>query len=453
MGGARGTPWRVLPAAAVAVTAASAASAAAVAAVAVAAVAVAGRGECATDAGAPEQAPPLSVADLAAAAAATAGGDTSGGGGGAASAVATCGALLAGTRHKVVCVGGYPVGGYVLEPPRPPTRALLFLHGLSAAPAPVHLAVLARLLDSDGPRTPPTGEADDQGDNDNDGAADDDWATVRVLLPLAPRLPRLYVQPAPALRLPAGAVHAWFDISHTLPFQAVGALRGDTPADVAASLVATGVVGDRAGLAASARRVADLVAAQAAGRLGGGALPPVAAHRTAVAGHSLGAAVAWHLAVATRAVPWAGVVALSGYLPLTAHYARFPEAVRPAGPPRRPGQPPLTLVSVAADGDTVVAPALSAAAADTGRDLTPRTGVRVVHVVLRGSDHGSYLLGDGNTAAVRRLVLDVLRGGDGVGGGRGVGVAPRGGTSPPLMSRVATDLFGGRGAEGGGVCH
>lgn len=170
------------------------------------------------------------------------------------------------------------------------------------------------------------------------------------------------------------------------------------------------------------------------------------AHRTAVVGHSLGAAFVWHLAVAARAVPWPAAVALSGYLPLTAYYERFPEAVPPAGPPRRRGQPPLTLVSVAADGDTVVAPALSAAAAHTGGVLAGRTGVRVVHKVLRGSDHASYLVGDGNTDAVRRLMLDALRvGGEGE-------VLAEGGTSPP-SSRVVDDLFGKTAGGAGRVCQ
>ncbi|KAK1865723.1 hypothetical protein I4F81_008248 [Pyropia yezoensis] len=453
MGGVRVRRRWALPTTAPAVVAAAAGAAAA--AVAVAAIALTVRGACAAGSVAPEQQPPLSVADLAAAAT----GDT-GGGAGDGDPVATCGGRLAGTRHTVVCVGGYPVGGYVLEPPRPPSRALLFLHGLSDAPAPVHLAVLARLLGGrDGGRRPPPPSdpgnrrrVNDDDDDDDGDATDDDWATVRVLLPLAPRLPRLYVPPAADLGLPTGAVHAWFDISHTLAFQAVGALRGDAPADVAASLVATGVVGDRAGLAASACRVAELVAAQAAGRLGGGGLAAVAAHHTAVVGHSLGAAFAWHLAVAAREVPWTGAVALSGYLPLTAYYARFPEVVPPPGPPRRSGRPPATLVSVAADGDTVVAPALSAAAAATGSALAPRTGVRVVHVVLWGSDHASYLLGDDNTDVVRRLLLDALWGGEGGGVGGEGGATPRGGTSTPAMSRVG-DLLEGREGGAGGVCH
>ncbi|GAB0497477.1 hypothetical protein MMPV_008810 [Pyropia vietnamensis] len=331
---------------------------------------------------------------------------------------------------------------------------LLFLHGLSESPAPVHLAVLAHLLRSGSsgggsgsePRTSPHDEADDR--RHGNGDDDDVWATVRVLLPLAPRLPRLYVPPDPELGLPAGAVHAWFDISHTLPFQAVGTLRGATPKDVASSLVATGVVGDRAGLAASAHRIAELVAAQAsAGGLGVG-LPSVPAHRTAVVGHSLGAAFVWHLAIAGRDVPWAGAVALSGYLPLTAYYSRIPEAVPPPGPTRPVGSPPLKLVSVAADGDTVVAPALSAAAADTGQRLAPRTGVRVVHVELRGSDHGSYLLGDENTNVVRQLVLEALQGSDGGEDERNGGGPPEQGSSSPSL-QVVRDLLGGEGAG----CH
>jgi len=162
-----------------------------------------------------------------------------------------CDGPLRGTHHTVRCIGGYPVGGYVLEPPFPPDRAMLFLHGLSDVPT-LHLTVLATLLGGD------------------DAAA---WQTARVLLPLAPVLPRLFRAPDAALRLPAGAVHAWFDISHTLPYQAVGALAGTTPAAVAASLVATGVVGDRLGLAASTRRLCAMALVQAAGDLGGG-LPP-----------------------------------------------------------------------------------------------------------------------------------------------------------------------------------
>lgn len=286
---------------------------------------------------------------------------------------ATCGCPLPSTPHKVHCVGGYPVGGVVLEPAGHPTGSMLFLHGLSVSPE-LTLGFLAQLL-VDVPSSP--------------------WRSTRVLLPLAPVYRRLYVREHPAFGVLPVPVHVWYDSSHTWRYLQAGALNGTTGDEVAASLKATGVVEDRLGLAASTARIAALVVAQARGRLRRG-LSAVPAARTALVGHSVGGTMAWHLAVRSG-VPWAGVVTLSGRLPLTPYYARFPE-LAPATHRR-----PFTVTSVAADRDTVVPPLLSEAAAVAGRALLGGSAA-VSHVTLEGSDHVSYLAGDRNTAVVGRLL-------------------------------------------------
>jgi len=293
-----------------------------------------------------------------------------------------CGSVLAGTAHAIHCVGDYPVGGVILEPPLPPTRTVLFLHGLIDKP-PLYLSLLSLLLRAA-----------------NSTSARSRWQSTRLLVPFAPAYPRLFRDAGADQGVPAGRIHAWFDNSHTFPYIPVGALAGATPGGVAAALVATGVVEDRPGLAASTARLAALASAQAAGALDG-ALPPVAEARTAVVGHSNGGGMAWHLAVRSG-VTWAGVVAMSGHLPLTPLYERYP-------PLARAGRRPFSVASVAGANDTVVDPRVSEAAAVVGRRLLGGDDA-VTHVTLPGSDHMTYLLGDANTPTVVGLLERALDG-------------------------------------------
>lgn len=290
---------------------------------------------------------------------------------------AVCGGPLPRTPYILHCVGGYPVGGLVLEPPRPPTRAAVWLHGLVDEPT-LYLTVLSLLL-VDAPADP--------------------WTTTRIVLPLAPAYKRLRFSPAADQPVPSEDVYAWYDVSPHFPVLGPGGAAGSTGAQVAASLASSPVGEDRLGLALSTSRLVDLAAAQARGRLGAG-LPAVASSATAVIGHSLGAFMAWHLALRSG-VGWAGVVALSGGLPLTPLYAQFPALRRSSS--LRPA-----VVSLAADGDTIVAPLLSEAAAVTGEGILGGGGVS--HTLLRGSDHVSYLTGDPNTPRVRAALAAVVQG-------------------------------------------
>lgn len=288
-----------------------------------------------------------------------------------------CGSAVPRTRYTLHCVGGYPVGGLVLEPPQRPTRAALWLHGLADEPT-LYLTVLSLLL-ADAPADP--------------------WATTRIVLPLAPFYKQLRFSPAPGQPLPSKDAYAWYDISPQFPLLLPGGAPGTTGAEVAASLASLPVGEDRLGLALSTARLVDLAAAQARGRLGGG-LPPVATSATAVIGHSLGGFMAWHLALRSG-VGWSGVVAMSGGLPLAPLYARFP-TLRRAPSPRPP------VASLAADGDAIVAPLLSDGGAVTGAGLLG--GGAVAHTLLRGSGHVSYLVGDPNTPRVRTVLAAALRG-------------------------------------------
>lgn len=288
-----------------------------------------------------------------------------------------CGSTLPRTRYTLHCVGGYPVGGLVLEPPQPSTRAALWLHGLADKPT-LYLTVLSLLL-ADAPANP--------------------WAATRIVLPLAPFYKQLRFSPAPGQPLPSEDVYAWYDLSPQFPLLLPGGVPGTTGAEVAASLASSPMGEDRLGLALSTARLVDLAAAQARGRLGAG-LPPVATSATAVIGHSLGGFMAWHLALRSG-VRWSAVVAMSGGLPLAPLYARFP-ALRRAPSPRP------AVASLAADGDTIVAPLLSEGGAVSGAALL--AGGAVAHTVLRGSDHVSYLIGDPNTPRVRTVLAAALRG-------------------------------------------
>lgn len=288
-----------------------------------------------------------------------------------------CGSTLPRTRYTLHCVGGYPVGGLVLEPPQPPTRAAMWLHGLADEPT-LYLTVLSLLL-ADAPADP--------------------WAGTRIVLPLAPVYKQLRFSPAPGQPLPSEDVYTWYDISPQFPLLLPGGAPGTTGTEVAASLASSPVGEDRLGLALSTARLVDLAAAQARGRLGAG-LPPVSTSATAVFGHSLGGFMAWHLALRSG-VGWSGVVAMSGGLPLAPLYARF-AALRRAPSPR----PAVT--SLAADGDTIVAPLLSDGSAVTGAGLLG--GGAVAHTLLRGSGHVSYLMGDPNTPRVRAALASALRG-------------------------------------------
>ncbi|GAB0490716.1 hypothetical protein MMPV_001953 [Pyropia vietnamensis] len=288
-----------------------------------------------------------------------------------------CGDSLPRTPYTIRCIGGYPVGGLVLEPPRPPRQTAVWLHGLTDEPI-LYLTVLSLLL-SDAPADP--------------------WASTRILMPLAPVYKELRFSPAADQPLPSKNVHAWFDLSPLFPALLPGGVPGNTSAQVAASLASSPVGEDRLGLALSTARLVDLVTAQAQGCLGAG-ISPVATSATAIIGHSLGAFMAWHLAIRSG-VEWSGVVALSGGLPLTPLYAHVPALGRSESPRS-------AVVSFAGDGDTIVAPLLSGGAAVTGTGILGKEAVS--HTVLRGSEHVSYLVGDPNTPRVRTALASVVRG-------------------------------------------
>jgi len=273
----------------------------------------------------------------------------------------TCGRRVPGTAHRVRCAAGPPLGGYILEPPQPATASIVFLHGFTDAPW--FYATFFRSALTAAPAL---------------------FASVRVVAPLAPVYPNQAI-----VGLPPSDYFAWVDaagvLNTTLPRLADGAdvataeavLRADTSVD------------DRLGLFLSTRRVEALIARErgtlrAGGAPGGG--------RVLLVGHSLGAAMATHIALVSR-VRLDGVIPLQGFVPDARTALASKEAYHT-------GDRGYTVELVAGGADELVPPPVVEASARIVRDLLSGAA-RVKYTEQAGVSHTSFFLpGPGVKAVV-----------------------------------------------------
>jgi len=195
----------------------------------------------------------------------------------------TCGRRVPGTAHTVRCEAGPPLGGYVLEPPRPATASIVFLHGYTDTPY-IYGTFFASALAS----------------------APALFASVRVAVPLAP----IYAAQPIAGAAPVD-FYAWFDAASVLSTTVPALLNGTDVAAVMAAFRADTATADRLGLFLSTRRIEAVVARERGAVRNGGARD---GGRVLLAGHSLGAAMATHVALVSRS-RLDGVVPLQGFLP------------------------------------------------------------------------------------------------------------------------------------------
>lgn len=288
---------------------------------------------------------------------------------------AACGRGLAGTAHTVLCGAAPPLGGIVLVPPRRATASVVFLHGYTNTPA-VYLTLLRALLSS----------------------APDAWASTRWVVPFAPQVPvQLFDSP---VRGP----YAWFDPTPNLTGSLADLLGGATPD---APAVERGLLGatedvDRLGLFFSTRRVEALIAAEhrvLGGGRGRGRGPPPAG-RVVLLGHSLGGAMAAHVALQSRARLTA-VVSLQGFVPDARRLARVPGTYEDR---HRRGYP-VELVAGAEDA-TAPPPLIAASAAIVRRLL--RGVARVRYTAIPRVTHWSFFFQRADADAVVGVLLRYL---------------------------------------------
>lgn len=287
----------------------------------------------------------------------------------------SCGRRMQGTAHTVRCYAGPPLGGMVLEPPRRATASVVFLHGYTDTPH-VYLPLVQVLLSS----------------------APAMWSTVRLVVPFAPRVPVQLVD------APLSDVYAWYDPSTQINSTIGAAAAAGGSADVGATerlLLSDTSDVDRLGLFLSTRRIEAIIVAEqrvlcrARGGRHGGGDPPVG--RVVLAGHSLGAVMATHVAL-TSTARLAGVVALEGFVADVRRLSRVP------GTYDRTHRRGYTLELVAGGADTSVPPPLVAASAAIGRRLL-RGVARVKYTELPRLDHWSFFL----AGADAKAVVGVLR--------------------------------------------
>lgn len=272
-----------------------------------------------------------------------------------------CGGRLPGTAHTIDCGYGraarraprlVPPGSLVLSPTCAgrPTFTILFLHGQHASPVTSYLPFLALLLARGGPGL----------------------AGARLVFPVAPLAALVRQLPA----TPPGVVHQWFD---TFPPSVAGvaALAANTTeAGAAARVREFPLPVDTLGAFLSTRRLEGVVAAEVGATSSG---------RVVVVGHSLGGAMALHLAARGEVPAVGGVLALSPFLPLA--------ETLPAALARGP-RPAVTVIHAAND-ETVPLPlgaggarVLADAYAATARQGPPG----VTFVLLPSGGHAEYLV-------------------------------------------------------------
>lgn len=288
---------------------------------------------------------------------------------------ATCGRRLSGAAHTVRCDPSPPLGGFVLVPPRRATASLVLLHGYTDVPQ-VHLSLLKTLLTSE----------------------PEAWSSVRLVIPFAPRVPVQLVD------APISNSYAWYDVSPTLDTTLSDIVLGNMT-DVAAVerrlLTATEDV-DRLGLFLSTRRVEAIVAAEhrvlARGRRGDRRGPPDG--RVVLAGHSLGAVMATHVALHSRA-RLAAVVALQGFVADARRLDRVPGTIAP-------GDRGYPVELVSGGRDAAVPPALVAASAAIVQRLL-RGAARVTYADLPRVSHSSFFLPGPDADAVSKVLTRHLR--------------------------------------------
>lgn len=276
-----------------------------------------------------------------------------------------CGGTLPDTDHTIVCAAASPVGGWILLPParRRPSGTLVFLHGYVADPQRYTTAVRALLM-----------------------SAPDLFRTLRVVVPFAPRYKENLV---PGF-LPNA--HSWFD-GNPLASEFFGELANlTTVGQVEARLVSAAEDADRLGLFFSTRRIEAIVHRERRLlRRAGGANSR--GGRVVLLGHSLGAAMATHVALVSTA-PLAGVVALQGFLAAPRAVARL-AAAGAISRDRRP----FTLHFVAGAADPIVPPLVVEASSRIVRRALSAAG-RVVYQSLRGVTHSSFFFPGDDAAAV-----------------------------------------------------
>eukprot|EP00170_Pyropia_yezoensis_P004478 contig_18321_g4491 len=281
----------------------------------------------------------------------------------------TCGGTLPATAHRVVCAASPPVGGWVLEPPtrRRPAGTLVLLHGYVNDPQRYTTAVGALLR-----------------------SAPDLFRSLRVVVPFAPRYTK---------QLEPGFLsdpHSWFDgnalaaklfpevATNLTTVEAVEARMEGAPEDA-----------DRLGLFLSTRRIESIVHAErrvlrrATGGGGGGD----GGGRVVLLGHSIGGAMAAHVALVSTA-PIDGVVVLQGFVPAPRSMARLAAAGAVSRARRA-----YTLSFVAGSADTVVLPVLVEASSRIVRRALRKAG-RVTYESLRGVTHSSFFFPGADASAV-----------------------------------------------------
>lgn len=293
----------------------------------------------------------------------------------------TCGRRLPGTAHTVRCDAAPPLGGIVLAPPRRATASLVLLHGYSdLSEVRDYLDLLQVLLTS----------------------APEAWSSVRLVFPVAPRV----LVPLVDVPIPNQVTFAWFDPSPSLSttLSDIDLLVLGNMTDVGAVerrlLTATEDV-DRLGLFFSTRRVEAIIAAEhrvlKRGRRGGRCRP---AGRVVLAGHSLGAVMATHVALHSRARLDA-LVALQGFVADARRLDRVPGVVDA-------GDRGYPVEFVSGERDAAVPPALVAASAAIVRRLL-RGAARVTYATLPRVTHSSFFLPGPDADAVARVLTRHLR--------------------------------------------
>jgi len=240
----------------------------------------------------------------------------------------------------------------VLEPPRPATASIVFLHGYTDAPYAYGTFFGFALA-----------------------SAPDLFASVRVALPLAP----IYAGQA-FMGAPPGDYFAWFDVAPFLTTAFPALLNGTDVAAVMAGLRADTAATDRLGLFLSTRRIEAVVARERGAVRNGGARD---GGRVLLAGHSLGAAMAVHVALVSRA-RLDGVVPLQSFLPgartLLASNETYDTGARG-----------YEVEMVAGSDDKVVPPLLVDASARLVRGLLAGLAT-VKYTVLAGVTHTNFFL-------------------------------------------------------------
>ena len=273
----------------------------------------------------------------------------------------TCGRRLSGTAHRVRCAAGPPLGGYVLEPPQPATASIVFLHGFTDTPWFYATFFRSALT-----------------------AAPELFASVRVVVPLAPVYRNQSV-----VGEPPGDFFAWFDAAAFLNTTLARLTDGADVATAEAALRADTAMDDRLGLFLSTRRVEAVIARERDALRTGGA---PGGGRVLLVGHSLGAAMATHIALVSRA-HLDGVVLLQGFVPAARTLLASKEAYNS-------GERQYAVELVGGGADRVVPAPVVEASARIVEDLLP-AAARVKYTVQAGVSHSNFFSpGPGVEAAV-----------------------------------------------------